>query len=70
MTRRRWQYFATLPEANGSLLGDGFNFGSYTFSSPAPQSNITNLVKFDYNLNNKQRLFARGNLESDNLTGP
>jgi hypothetical protein len=62
-------YFATLPQANGNLLGDGYNFGSYTFSSPTPQSNITNLVKFDYNLNAKQRLFARGNLESDNLTG-
>ena len=63
------QYFATLPQANGNLLGDGYNFGSYTFSSPAPQSNITNLVKLDYNANAKQRLFARGNLESDNLTG-
>ncbi len=63
------QYFASLPQANGSLLGDGYNFGSYTFSSPTPQSNITNLVKFDYNVNAKQRLFARGNLESDNLTG-
>ena len=62
-------YFATLPPANGSLLGDGYNFGSYTFSSPTPQSNITNLVKFDYNLSAKQRLFARGNLQSDNLTG-
>ena len=63
------QYFATLPEANGNLLGDGFNFGSYTFSSPMPQSNITNLVKIDYNMTSKQRVFARGNLESDNLTG-
>jgi len=63
------QYFATLPVANGNLLGDGFNFGSYTFSSPMPQSNITNLAKIDYNMTTKQRIFARGNLESDNLTG-
>ena len=63
------QYFATLPAANGSLLGDGYNFGSYTFSSPAPQSNITNIVKLDYNATAKQRLFVRTNLESDNLTG-
>ena len=63
------QYFATLPEANGSLLGDGYNFGSYTFSSPAPQSNITNIVKLDYNATTRHRLFVRGNLESDNLTG-
>ncbi|HZZ15892.1 MAG TPA: carboxypeptidase-like regulatory domain-containing protein, partial [Candidatus Sulfotelmatobacter sp.] len=44
------QYFASLPEANGTLLGDGYNFGSFTFSSPTPQSNVTNLVKFDYNV--------------------
>ncbi len=63
------QYFSTLPEANGTLAGDGYNFGSYTFSSPAPQSNITNIVKLDYNTTPKQRVFVRGNLESDNITG-
>ena len=62
-------YFATLPQANGNLLGDGYNFGSYTFSSPNPQSDITNLVKLDYNLNPRQRLFLRGNLQSDNQRG-
>ncbi len=62
-------YFATLPQANGNLLGDGYNFGSYTFSSPNPQSDITNIVKFDYNLNARQRLFLRGNLQSDNQIG-
>jgi hypothetical protein len=63
------EYFATLPEANGTLAGDGYNFGSYTFSSPAPQSTITNIVKLDYNTTAKQRIFVRGNLESDNVTG-
>jgi hypothetical protein len=63
------QYFSSLPEANGNLLGDGYNFGSYTFSSPRPQSNITNVVKLDYNASPRQRIFGRGNLESDNLTG-
>jgi hypothetical protein len=62
-------YFATLPQANGNLVGDGLNFGSYTFSSPNPTSTITNLVKLDYNINSKQRLFVRGNLQSDNATG-
>jgi hypothetical protein len=62
-------YFATLPQANGNLLGDGYNFGSFTFSSPNPQSNVTNLVKLDYNLNARQRLFLRGNLQSDNQRG-
>ena len=63
------KYFATIPQANGSLLGDGYNFGSYTFSSPNPQSLITNIVKFDYNINSRQRLFVRGDLQSDNATG-
>jgi hypothetical protein len=62
-------YFATLPQANGNLLGDGQNFGSFTFSSPNSQSNITNLIKLDYNLNARQRLFVRGNLQSDNQLG-
>ena len=56
------QYFATLPEANGSLLGDGYNFGSFTFSSPAPQSNITNIVKLDYNATTRFRTFARATI--------
>ena len=63
------EYFATLPEANGTLAGDGVNFGSYTFSSPAPQSNVTNIVKLDYNTTPQQRIFVRANLESDNVTG-
>ena len=63
------QYFATLPEANVPVLVDGHNFGFYTFSSPAPQSNVTTIVKLDYNATSRQRIFARGNLESDNLTG-
>jgi hypothetical protein len=62
-------YFATLPQANGNLLGDGLNFGSYTFSSPAPISNITYIAKLDYNINSRQRLFVRGNMQSDNSQG-
>ena len=62
------KYFATLPQANGSLLGDGYNFGSYTFSSPNPQSLVTNIVKLDYNLSSRQRLFIRADLQSDNAT--
>ena len=63
------QYFDTLPAANGTLAGDGVNFGSYTFSAPMPQSNITNLVKLDYNATSRQRIVVRGNLQSDNVTG-
>jgi carboxypeptidase family protein len=58
-------YLSQLPLPNGNALGDGFNFGSYTFSSPSPQSLGTYIAKIDYNLNAKQRLFVRGNLQYD-----
>jgi hypothetical protein len=58
-------YLNQLPLPNGNAVGDGYNFGSYTFSSPSPQSLNTYLAKMDYNLNAKQRLFVRGNLQYD-----
>jgi hypothetical protein len=58
-------YLNQLPLPNGNALGDGYNFGSYTFSSPSPQSFNTYLAKLDYNLNAKQRIFVRGNLQYD-----
>ena len=59
-------YLDQFPLPNGSLLGDGVNFGSFTFSSPSPISLNTYIAKFDYNLSSKQRLFVRGNLQNDN----
>jgi hypothetical protein len=58
-------YLSQLPLPNGNALGDGYNFGSYTFSSPSPQSLNTYIAKIDYNLSAKQRLFVRGNLQYD-----
>ena len=58
-------YLSQLPLPNGNQLGDGYNFGSYTFSSPSPQSLNTYIAKIDYNLNSRQRLFVRGNLQYD-----
>lgn len=58
-------YLSQLPLPNGNALGDGFNFGSYTFSSPSPQSLNAYIAKLDYNLNAKQRIFVRGNLQYD-----
>jgi Carboxypeptidase regulatory-like domain len=63
-------YLSQLPLPNGNQLGDGFNFGSYTFSSPSPQSLTTYIAKIDYNLNAKQRLFVRGNLQKDTTVNP
>lgn len=62
-------YFAQLPHANGLTLGDGLNEGSYTFSSPAPYSHNTTILKFDYTPGSKHRLFVRGNLQKDIISG-
>jgi hypothetical protein len=59
-------YLAQYPQSNGTSVGDGHNTGGYTFTSSAPVSNITNIVRLDYNLSPKQTLFVRGNLQSDN----
>jgi len=64
------EYFSKYPSANGNADGDGYNRATYTFSSPSPISLTTYIVKLDYNLSNKQRLFVRGNLQSDNSLSP
>jgi hypothetical protein len=58
-------FFQQYPLANAPG-GDGYNTGSYNFTSPAPVNQITNIARLDYNLNPKQTLFVRGNLQSDN----
>jgi len=63
------QYWSAYPKSNSSNNGDGYNIGAYTFSSPSPQSLITNIVKIDYAINDRQRLFVRGNLQGDNTVG-
>jgi hypothetical protein len=60
-------YYAKFPAANGNL-GDGYNTGSYAFTSPQPIHQITNIVRLDYALNNRHAFFLRGNLQSDNTT--
>ena len=59
-------YFNMYPAANGTGLGDGgFNFGSYTFSSPNPVTLNTSIARLDFTPNQKQHLFVRGNLQKD-----
>jgi hypothetical protein len=59
-------YFKTFPLSNSNGAGDGYNTGGYNFTSPAPVHQITNIARLDYNINQRQTLFVRGNLQSDN----
>ncbi len=62
-------YYANAPVATGSATGDGLNNGSYFFTSPAPFTQNTSILKIDYAMNNANRLFARGNLQKDTNAG-
>ena len=62
-------YFALLPHANGVSLGDGLNEGSYQFSSPSPYTHNTSILKFDYQPGSRHRIFVRGNLQKDVISG-
>jgi Carboxypeptidase regulatory-like domain/TonB dependent receptor len=63
-------YLSTEPTATGTVLGDGgFNSGSYFFTSPAPSTLNTSIVKLDYNMNSKNHFFVRGNLQKDTASG-
>jgi Carboxypeptidase regulatory-like domain len=63
-------YFNQFPLNNGFTEGDGYNLGSYSFSSPAPGSLNTSILKLDYVKSDKQQLFVRGNLQKDTQKGP
>lgn len=63
-------YYAPVPTATGSVLGDGgLNSGSLFFTSPAPSTLNTSIIKLDYNLNSKNHFFVRGNLQKDTASG-
>jgi Carboxypeptidase regulatory-like domain len=62
-------YFNPIPLNNGFTEGDGYNTGSYSFSSPAPGTLNTSILKLDYTPNDKQHMFVRGNLQKDTQLG-
>lgn len=63
-------YFAAEPNPTGNSLGDGgYNSGSYFFTSPAPATLTTSILKIDYVLNSENRFFVRGNLQKDTNSG-
>jgi hypothetical protein len=57
------------PLPNGATAGDGYNLLSYTFASPYPGSLNTTILKIDYAISDKHRLFVRGNLQQDTQAG-
>ena len=56
--------------ANDTSVGDGLNTGGFRFNAPTSVAQNTHIVRFDYNINDRQSLFARGNYQYDlsNLT--
>jgi len=64
------KYLNEMPAANGTALGDGYNTGSYSFSSPAPVHLNTSIARLDYIPSDKHRIFVRGNLQDDSTAYP
>jgi len=58
-------YFNSMPAANGSTLGDSYNTGSYSFSSPHPIRLNTTIARIDFVPSGSHRIFVRGNLQKD-----
>ena len=58
-------YLNSMPAANGTTLGDGYNSGSYSFSSPHPIRQNTSIGRIDYVPSASHRIFVRGNLQKD-----
>ncbi|WP_232298737.1 carboxypeptidase-like regulatory domain-containing protein [Granulicella tundricola] len=56
-----------LPNASG---GDGYNTSGFTWSAPNPTILNTGILKLDYVLNDKHRMFVRGNMQADRTLSP
>lgn len=57
-----------LPNATG--VGDGYNTSEFTWSAPNPLILNTEILRLDYVINSKHRLFVRGNLQDDGSKQP
>jgi len=53
--------------ANDTTVGDGINTGGFRFNAPTPTTFDTYVLKFDFNLTDRQTLFVRGNYQDDNI---
>ncbi|HEX8180425.1 MAG TPA: carboxypeptidase-like regulatory domain-containing protein [Pyrinomonadaceae bacterium] len=54
--------------ANDTTVGDGLNTSGFRFNAPRPSSLNVYHTKFDFNLTNRQTLFARYSYQSDHAT--
>jgi hypothetical protein len=52
-----------------NTVGDGVNNAGYVFTSPAPSTLNTSIVKVDYALSSTQHMFFRANLQKDTSAG-
>lgn len=50
---------------NDTSVGDGINTGGFRFNAPTSVDENTHVARFDFNLNDKQTLFARGTYQTD-----
>ena len=62
--------FSQYPAPNGFVAGDGLNTASFTWSAPNPLNLNTSIGRIDYTINEKNRLFVRGNLQDDTRLDP
>lgn len=56
--------------ANDTRAGDGFNTSGFRFNAPTSYEQNTHVLRLDWNINNSQRLFARGNKQHDVALNP
>ena len=55
--------------SNDTSLGDGTNTGGFRFNSPTTDEENTHIFRLDYNINDRQQLFFRGNYQWDIFNG-
>ena len=56
--------------ANDSRAGDGLNTGGFRFNAPTTYEQNTHVLRLDWNINDSQRLFFRGNKQHDVSINP
>ena len=60
---------STAYASNDTSVGDGVNTGGFRFNSPRDIKENTHIAKIDWNINDSQTFFVRGNYQWDTSTG-